>query len=79
MRTMSLKVTDTLYGDLTALAEDKGLSRAALVRQALADFFRREKVPAKVSALAMLDDLVGSAEGPEDLSCNPDHLADLGQ
>ena len=83
MKTMSLKITDALYGNLTALAEDQGMSRSELVRQALADFFRRrgrviESAP-KGSALAMVEDLAGSVEGPEDLSSNRDHLEDLGR
>ncbi len=78
MKTLSLKVPETLYGDLTALAEHKGVSKSALVRHALAELFRRHPAPGRGSALAVLQDLAGSMDGPEDLSFNKAHLEDLG-
>ena len=78
MKTLSLKVPETLYGDLTALAEHKGVSKSALVREALALLFRRHRAPGRGSALALVEDLAGSISGPEDLSFNKDHLDGLG-
>ncbi|MCP3956918.1 MAG: ribbon-helix-helix protein, CopG family [bacterium] len=78
MKTVSLKVPETLYGDLTALAEHKGVSRSALIRDTLEELFRRHSAPGRGSALALLEDLAGSIEGPEDLSFNKAHLKDLG-
>ncbi len=78
MKTLSLKLPETLYGDLAALAKDRGLSKSALVREALIDLFRRQRTPSRRSALAQLEDLAGSFEGPEDLSCNKAHLDNLG-
>ncbi len=78
MRTLSIKVPETLYGDLTALAEHKRVSKSALVRDALAELFRRQRAPGRDSALALLEDLAGSINGPEDLSFNKAHLEDLG-
>ncbi len=79
MKTLSLKLPETLYGDLTALAEHQGVSKSALVREALAELFRQQRAPARGSALALLEDLAGSFDGPEDLSFNKTHLEDLGQ
>ena len=79
MRTLSLKLSETLYGDLAALAEHRGVSKSALVREALAELFRRQRAPARDSALALLEDFVGSFDGPEDLSANKAHLEDLGR
>ena len=79
MKTLSLKLPDALYGDLSALAEHKGTSRSALVREALLQFFRRERSPAQGSALGLLEGLVGSVDGPEDLSTNKAYLDDLGR
>ena len=78
MKTLSLKVPETLYGDLTALAEHKGVSKSQLVRDALAELFRRQGPPGRGSALALLEDLAGSIDGPQDLSFNKAHLEDLG-
>lgn len=79
MKTLSLKLPETLYGNLTALAEHQGMSRSAVVREALVELFRRKKTPARGSALALLEDVAGSIDGPEDLSFNKAHLEDLGR
>ena len=79
MKTLSLKLPETLYGDLTSLAEHKGVSKSALVREALTELFRRQRAPSRGSALALLEDIVGSVEGPEDLSSSKSHLEDLGR
>ena len=79
MKTLSLKIPETLYGDLTTLAEHKGVSKSALVRDALVELFRRHRAPGRGSALTLLDGLAGSIEGPEDLSFNKAHLEDLGR
>jgi len=76
MKTLSLKLSDALYGDLSALAEHKGTSRSALVREAVLQLFRRERSPAQGSALSLLEGLVGSIDGPEDLSTNSLKLSD---
>ena len=55
MKTLSLKLPETLYGDLTALAEHQGVSKSALVREALAELFRQQRAPARGSALALLE------------------------
>ena len=79
MKTLSLKVSETLYSDLTALAEHKGVSRSALVRDALTALSSRQRAPGRDSALALIEDLAGSIDGPEDLSFNKAHLEGLGR
>lgn len=79
MKTLSLKLPEALYGDLAALADDQGVSKSALVREALTELFRRKRAPGRGSALALLQDWVGAVEGPEDLSYNKAHLEDLGR
>lgn len=78
MKTLSLKLPDTLYSDLTSLAEDRGMSRSALVREAIGELFRRDHSPEENSALSLMEGLVGSVDGPADLSSNKDYLDDLG-
>lgn len=79
MRTVSLKLPEALYGGLTSLAERRGLSRSALIRTALREFFERERESVRDSALRQLEDLVGCVDGPEDLSSNKAYLDDLGR
>lgn len=79
MKTLSIKLPETLLGDLTSLAEHKGVSKSALVREALVELLRRQRAPARGTALALLEDIAGSIEGPEDLSFNKAHLEDLGR
>lgn len=79
MKTLSLKLPEALYGDLVSLAEHKGMSRSAIVREALIALFGKERAPVRGSTLALVEDLVGSVEGPEDLSVNQAYLDDLGR
>ncbi len=79
MRALSLKIPEMLYGNLKALAESRGVSKSELVREALRQLFERQPVVVRGSALSMLEDLVGSVDGPEDLSSNKTYLDDLGR
>jgi predicted transcriptional regulator len=79
MKTLSLKLPETLYGDLAALAEHQGVSKSALVREALVKLFSHQRAPDRGSALALLEDVAGSIDGPEDLSVNQAYLEDLGR
>ena len=79
MKTFSLKLPETLYGELASFADDQGRSRSAVVRDALVELLARKRVPARGSALALIDDLAGSIDGPEDLSVNESYLDDLGR
>lgn len=78
-KTLSFKIPDALESDLTEIAREQGISKSDVVREALVNHCRGERPVSKASALALVDDLVGSLEGPEDLSSNPRHLDDLGR
>ncbi len=79
MKTISLKLPETLDADLAALAQDQGVSKSELMRQALAELLRQGRPATRGSALALVEDLVGCVDGPEDLASNPVYLADLGR
>jgi Arc/MetJ-type ribon-helix-helix transcriptional regulator len=79
MKTLSLKISESLQGDLTTFAAEKGMSRSAVVREALTLLLERGRPRPKGSALAMVEDLAGAVEGPEDLASNPSYLDDLGR
>lgn len=80
MKTLTVKLPDDLARQLDQTAGRKGCTRSALIRQALAGYLVENRASDQgPSALDLAGDLVGCADGPEDLSSNPDHLADYGR
>ena len=75
MRTVSFKLPVELDTKLSEIARRRHSTRSAVVREALEAL--EALGPLSVTALA--GDLVGSIEGPGDLSTNPAHLADFGK
>ena len=75
MRTVSFKLPEQLDDALSELARHRKSSRSAVVRealQALATSGRR-------SVTTAVDELVGSLDGPPDLSTNPKHMSGYGR
>jgi predicted transcriptional regulator len=79
MKTISLKVTDPLDVELTALATRHRMSKSALIREALERYLRDGRSRGDGSALSLADDLAGIVAGPEDLSVNQDYLHKFGE
>lgn len=79
MRTLSVKLPDGLDARLTALAQQRGMSKSAVVREALEALLVCNRGFRKVSALALARDLAGCVAGPGDLSVNKDYLKDYGR
>jgi predicted transcriptional regulator len=79
MTTLTLKIPETMDGELGALAHRQGMSKSALVRKAVSALLSREHKPRKGSFLTQAEDLAGCVEGPEDLSCHERHLDGYGQ
>jgi hypothetical protein len=79
MKTLSLKLPDALFSKLTALAQNRGESRSALVRDAIREMIAGHGIGAAGSSLDLAGDLVGCIEGPVDLSVSEDHLHGYGQ
>jgi hypothetical protein len=75
MSIVSLKMPDELASQLTAAARRRGVSRSALLRDALRAYL--QAAPAG-SAAELVDDLIGAFEGPRDLSHHPKHLEGFG-
>lgn len=68
MRVVSFKLNKELDGRIGRIAREKGVSRSAVIREAIEQFARRT-APRPGSALALAGKLVGSAKGlPRDLS-----------
>lgn len=79
MKTISLKVPDPFEIELAALAQERGMSKSALVREALETYVRRDGGARRGSALSLVADLAGTLTGPEDLSVNKDYMRGFGR
>ena len=75
MRPYSIKLTPALERLLDELAQQRGMSRAAVVREALAAYSARTVTSAADAA----GDLVGALRGPRDLSTAAEHLEGFGE
>jgi predicted transcriptional regulator len=75
MRTVSFKLTAELVETLYELARRRGSSRSAVLREALEALGKDRSR----SVTALAGEIVGSVEGPGDLSTNPKHMADFGK
>ncbi|MCY3777893.1 MAG: ribbon-helix-helix domain-containing protein [Candidatus Aminicenantes bacterium] len=79
MNTVSLKVPDPLAAAITETARQKGVSKSALIREALTEYLGRLETEQPGSALSRVADLLGILSGPEDLSVNKDYLEGFGR
>ena len=77
MKTITIKVPESLEKKVVYEAQRQGISKSSLVREALASYLQTAEQ--KDSALDLIRDIVGSVDGPEDLSTNPEYLRDLGE
>jgi len=78
VKTTSLKLPPDLDRQVAARSRSQGVSRGAVVREALTEYFGNRR-RASVSFADRARDLIGSVTGPPDLSTNADYLDDLGR
>jgi len=78
MKIVTLKLPEPVDRELQALAERRGTSKSALVREALDGYLARAVPAESGSFLDQARDLAGCVEGPEDLSANERHLEGYG-
>ena len=71
MDTISLKMPAPLAADLAEMAQRKGVSKSALIRDALEAYLQANGAERAESALSQVADLAGILSGPEDLSTSP--------
>ncbi len=79
MNTISLKMPDPLAAELAEMAQRRGVSKSALIREALEAYLQTDGAEASGSALSQVGDLRGILSGPEDLSANKDYLRKFGR
>jgi predicted transcriptional regulator len=76
MKPISIKLTKKLEDLLDELARARGLSRSAVVREALEAYAAGS---GNRTATTAAGDLVGSLQGPRDLSTAPKHMRGFGE
>lgn len=76
MKTITVKLPESLYERLAREAGARSVTASQYVRDAL-----EERIAANpsLSAFDLLGDAIGCAEGPGDLSTNPKYLEGYGQ
>ncbi len=79
MKTLSLKLPETLFEKLDSTAKKRGESRSHLLREAIKMVISGENHEPDGSCLNMAKDLAGCVKGPEDLSFNKARLDGYGQ
>lgn len=80
MKTVSLRLPDALASKLSALARKQRTSKSALVRDALEAYLTNGTGARQRTSLAdRAKGLLGSLEGPGDLSYNKEHMRDFGR
>ena len=77
MLTVSFKMPDELAARIAAAAGDRGVSRSALVRDAVESYLQ-ELSTGKGSVAELAGNLVGAVKGPRDLSSHPKHMEGFG-
>jgi hypothetical protein len=79
MKTISLKLPESLDGQLALAARKGGRTKSEIVREILEDYLRNDKLAQSGSCLELAADLVGCVKGPGDLSFNKQRLRGFGQ
>lgn len=74
MRTISLKIPESLERELNELASRRHSTRSAILREAVGKLAKRKDR----SAADLAGELVGSLRGPADLSASAAHLRRYG-
>jgi len=76
---VSLKLSETLSSRLDRAARESNQSKSAVVREALEVYLAKKESPKPQSVYDLISDLVGTAEGPGDLSTNPKYMEGFGE
>ena len=79
MKTLSLKLPESLLEKLDSTARRRGESRSALLREAIETVIEGESQIRDGSCLDLAKDLAGCVNGPEDLSFNKRRMDGYGQ
>jgi len=79
MKTVAVKLPDSLLAEIENAAKEKGENRSALIRQAIEEFLAMKGKLRKGSCLDLARDLAGAVKEKADLSTNEKHMDGYGQ
>lgn len=79
MRTISLKLNETLDEKLIKIAQKQGISKSRVIRNAVIAYLKVNNDFSSESCFSLAHDLLGSIDGPSDLSFNKKHMEDFGK
>jgi hypothetical protein len=79
VKTLTLKLPAAMDARLARLARRRGMSKSAVVREALTAILEDGRRLKGLTAHDLAKDLCGCLEGPGDLSSNKKHLEDFGR
>ena len=79
MKTMSLKLSESLEQRVASESRKLGVSKSQLVRDALESYLQTGGAVEGPSCYDLSRDLAGWVEGPPDLSTNPKYFEDFGR
>jgi Arc/MetJ-type ribon-helix-helix transcriptional regulator len=79
MKTLTVKIPDTLSAELDHATRQLRKSQSELVRTAIGEYLRSTRGRKSASFFDLTKDLAGSVRGPGDLSTNKKYLADFGK
>ena len=79
MKTVTLKLPEVVDLKITSLAQKRGVTRSEIVREALAEYIARGPEEKTGSMLDLTKDIIGTVDGPSDLSTNKSHMENYGQ
>jgi predicted DNA-binding protein len=79
LRTISLKLNETLDEKLIEIARKQGISKSRVIRDAVIAYIMENKNISSESCFNLARDLLGSVDGPYDLSFNKKHMENFGK
>ncbi len=79
MKTLTLRIHDTLYAKVVSLAKRRKTTQSEVVREAIQACVDNKNEMKKTSAFDLARDLVGSVRGSKDLSLNKEHFEGFGR
>ena len=79
MKTISLKLSETLDLRLNGVAKLRDTSKSEIIREAIESFLGDQQTATQLSFRQAAGELLGSLDGPADLASNPKHLKGYGR
>lgn len=79
MKTVTLKLSEELENELKIIAQDKGITKSSVIREALVEYLASADRKTGKTFTGLAADLAGSLNGPVDLSTSKKYMQDYGK